>query len=68
MLLKEYLKIKDLTQVEFAALVGVSKHLVNKMVHGKRTPSFRLSKRIFKVTQGKVTPDDFLTEDDLHEQ
>ena len=67
MQLKEYLKKKDMTQVKFASLIGVSKFQVNRLVHGTKTPSFKSLKRITKVTGGLVTADDFLTKDETDE-
>ena len=59
MLLKEYLNEKKLTQGDFASLVDVSDAQINRLISGKRTPSFKLAKKIQKVTNGVVTIDDF---------
>jgi len=59
MLLKDYLKKKNLTQEAFASSVGVTGTLINRLISGKRTPSFKLAKKIQKTTDGLVTINDF---------
>ena len=63
MLLKEYIKEKKMTQAAFGHLVGVSHVQIHRLIYGKRTPSFRLAKRIENITGGLVTTDDFPIED-----
>jgi transcriptional regulator with XRE-family HTH domain len=63
MILKEYIEEKKITQADFGHLVGVSHVQIHRLIHGKRTPSFKLAKRIEKVTGGLVTTDDYLIED-----
>ena len=59
MQLKQYLDEKAMTQVSFANLVGVSKFHLNKLIHKKKYPSFKLLKRIEEVTYGLVSFKDF---------
>jgi|DEB0MinimDraft_10_1074344.scaffolds.fasta_scaffold501169_1 DNA-binding XRE family transcriptional regulator len=59
MLLDDYLKKNRITQTKFASMVGVSRVQVNRLVRKKRTPSLKLAKKIERITQGKVTTDDY---------
>lgn len=60
MQLIDYLKENDLSQAEFARLVGESLQNVNRYVRGKRKPSDEnVMQRIYNVTGGAVTANDF---------
>ena len=48
-----------INQSSFAEMLGVSRTYVNKVIKGRRTPSFKLTKKIQEVTNGLVTLDDF---------
>jgi transcriptional regulator with XRE-family HTH domain len=59
MQLRAYLDQHQLTQVQFAALVGVNQSAVAKWLDGTR-PSWPTMERIVAATGGAVTPNDFL--------
>lgn len=59
MKLENYLDKKKINQSSFAQMIGVSRTHANKMIKGRRTPSFKLAKKIQEVTEGLVTIDDF---------
>ena len=54
MKLLEYLAIKDLSQSDFAKKLSISLTHFNMVVHGKRTPSIYLARRIEEMTNGDV--------------
>lgn len=58
-MLKEYLEKNDLAVQDFARLVKVSDKAVYKWMSGERLPSDRNMHSIMKVTDGKITPNDF---------
>ena len=60
MRLSDFLLRKGLSQVEFAALIGVDQATVSRYVTGDRLPSLPVSLRIREVTKGWVKPDDFV--------
>ena len=59
MQLRAYLDQHGLTQVQFAAQVGVTQSAVAKWLDGTR-PSWPTIERILAATGGAVTPNDFL--------
>lgn len=62
MRLSEYLEAHDLTTAKFATKVGnVTSEAVRLWLVGKRIPRPEQMRRIAEVTDGKVTPNDFLT-------
>lgn len=58
MKLKEYLKMKCLTEYDFADILGITQPHVNYIVNGKKNASAGLAKRIEDVTNGQVTFND----------
>lgn len=63
--LTTYLEIYDLTQKEFAELVGVSEGAIQNYVKGKRCPTLLIALRIQEKTHDKVTAEelsDYYTE------
>ena len=58
MTLKEYMKKKKLRGVAFARLANTSTSNVSKWLHGHIKPTERHYKSIYKITGGKVTPND----------
>lgn len=60
MKLENYLTDKKLTQSEFAAMVGVEQSAVSQWLSGLRTPRDAFKKKIFEVTKGAVTANDFV--------
>jgi len=55
MLLKEWLFKTQITQVEFARKIGISRQFLVYLLNGSRHPSPKLAKRIEEATGGKVT-------------
>ena len=60
MKLKDYLKVRKMSQVEFAKLTGISKPAISNYIHGVRTPTLEIANKIFKFTKGAVTFSDLL--------
>jgi DNA-binding XRE family transcriptional regulator len=60
MLLKEYLDIQNITQAKFGSLIGVSHVIVHRLVHRKITPSLKLAAKIKRTTQGQVSFEDLI--------
>lgn len=54
MKLREYLKLKSISQQEFADRIGVTRPLVTLIVNGKKNPSINVVVRIEEETQGLV--------------
>ena len=59
MTLKDYMKEHNLKPDEFASLAGFSVGGVLKWMSGERFPRPGALKKIFEVTDGTVTPNDF---------
>jgi transcriptional regulator with XRE-family HTH domain len=59
MTLHEYLKSKKLTQYAFADLIKVSQAAVYRYVNGLRIPEEEVMPRIYVVTNGAVSANDF---------
>lgn len=60
MQLAEYLKAQELSDQEFAELIGTSRQVIHRYRTGKRFPRKKVRDQIFRVTGGLVTPADFL--------
>lgn len=60
MKLKDYLQQHQITEIEFAALVGRSRWAVRKWKYGQRVPRANELLAISSATNGAVTPNDFL--------
>lgn len=58
MKLSAYLKKKD--QKEFCKLVGIERHTLERYLAG-RVPAPEIMPAIYRVTNGKVQPNDFYT-------
>jgi|GEM_PF-549851 len=58
MKLKEYLKMKCLTEYDFADILGITQPHVSYIVNGKKNPSAGLAKKIEDVTNSQVTFND----------
>ena len=61
MKLGEYLRREAITQEAFAAMIGVAQNAVSKWVHGHRMPRRAVLERITEITNGSVTPNDFVS-------
>lgn len=59
MTLKQYLRLTNHTDAQFAALVGVSQPAVNKWRNGLAVPRPAQMKKIIVATEGAVGPADF---------
>lgn len=57
--LKNFLKVTEMTPEVFAASVECSRVAVIRYLSGARIPSKKIMKKIFDVTGGQVTPNDF---------
>ena len=60
MTLAEYLQQHDLTATRFAEQIGVATGSVSRYASGDRFPHPDIMRRIIKVTDGAVGPQDFL--------
>lgn len=60
MTLREYRKKYNLTQKAIADLVGVSMLAITRYECGTRMPTADVMRTIADVTDGKVTPNDFV--------
>lgn len=58
--LAEWMAANRLTDAAMAALVECSRSMITKLRLGKAQPSLRLVERIFAVTNGAVTANDFM--------
>lgn len=57
--LKKYLKNNNITQKDFAELLGVDKMTLWRYVQGTRIPKPKIMQKIFELTKGEVTANDF---------
>jgi len=57
--LKDYLSDQNMTQAEFAELLGVTHQAVNQWLRGRRFPRRELVVKIEKITGGNVKPSDW---------
>lgn len=55
-----YMKKKELTDAQFARLIGVDRSVVTKLRSGKIAPSLQTAGRIIKETKGAVTLESLL--------
>ena len=62
MKLIDYLRRQNLTDEQFAALVGRSRWAVRKWMYGQRTPRLSEMQAIARVTDGAVSANDFMGE------
>jgi transcriptional regulator with XRE-family HTH domain len=60
MLLSDYLNENELSDAAFARLIGVERQTVGRYQTGDRFPERHILLRIFEVTAGKVTANDFI--------
>jgi len=64
MKLAKYLKLKGMTQQQFADKLGCTQNYVCKLVHYQSWPSREAAGAIAEVTPGKGTGNDFLFSDE----
>ena len=60
MTLADFLQTENMTQSQLAARLSVSVSTVTRILNGKRGPGFELMREIANVTDGRVTPNDFV--------
>lgn len=60
MRLSDYLDLSATTDVAFAACIGRSRTAVSRLRRGETRPDWETARRIAEVTNGAVTPNDFL--------
>lgn len=60
MQLSEYLKLRNIKRIEFAAKIGVSPQTITGWCDGTFWPSKENAKRVLDETAGAVTPNDFM--------
>ena len=59
MRLKDYLKFKKISNIEFAKNLGISHISLSRYISGERFPEKKNLLKIYKTTDGLVTPNDF---------
>lgn len=59
MQLTDYLSQQDISDADFAALIGVDRSSVHRMRNGKQMPSVDVMRAIAEHTGGNVTANDF---------
>ena len=62
MKLAAYLKANNLSDAEFAALIGKDRTSVIRLRTGNTRPTWDTAEKIAAATNGAVTPNDFLDE------
>jgi len=60
MTLAAYLEKRGLTRADFARLIGVRHLTVTRYVRGEQIPEPEYLRRIYRATDGMVTPNDFI--------
>lgn len=63
MTLKEWMDQEGLDQEGVASLVGFTQSTISRALNGATAPSWDLMKKLLEVTDGKVTPNDFVKQD-----
>ncbi len=58
--LSEWIREEGCTQRAVARRFGVSPSTLSRLLRGERSPSASLMRRVFEVTDGKVTPTDLV--------
>ncbi|NRA88323.1 MAG: helix-turn-helix transcriptional regulator [Rhizobiales bacterium] len=59
MKLKTWLTQADISRADFADEIGVNKRTITRYLDGDRKPGADIFSKIFDVTKGNVTPNDF---------
>lgn len=59
MTLADYIDASGMTLTKFAELIGMSVSTVSRITRGVHVPEFETMLEIQRVTNGKVTPNDF---------
>tara|TARA_B100000686_G_C16783850_1_gene973833 strand:+ start:1461 stop:2666 length:1206 start_codon:yes stop_codon:yes gene_type:complete len=59
MFIKDFLKLKKLTNIQFAKQLGISEVSLARYIGGERFPEKKILRKIFQITDGLVSADDF---------
>ena len=59
MKLKTWLTQSNIKRADFAAKIGITTATITRYLNGDRKPSADIFSKIFDVTKGNVTPNDF---------
>ena len=59
-MLNDYLTANEITEAEFAELIGRNQSSINRLRNGISRPDWETARRIAAATNGAVTPNDFL--------
>lgn len=60
MTLGDYLAVNEITPADFARSIAVNeRESVRRYLNGSRTPNPKIMRRIYAVTKGQVTANDF---------
>ena len=65
MQLSEWISECGISQVEVASGLGVDQSTISRLLSRARVPSPALMKRIYDLTEGRVTPNDLIGLNDL---
>lgn len=65
MTLREWLAEHHCAQKDFAARIERSEATVSRLANGTNRPDAETARRIYRATNGAVTPNDFLGLDDV---
>jgi transcriptional regulator with XRE-family HTH domain len=57
--LRNYLKVHNIKQCEFAKLLGINNITLWRYLQGSRIPRLKIMKKIIELTNGYVTANDF---------
>jgi predicted XRE-type DNA-binding protein len=64
----DWIDRKGLTQVDVGAKLGIGQGHVSDLVAGRFWPSRAIAVKIWHLTKGAVTPNDFLTDEETDEE
>ena len=64
MKLRDYLSSHGLTTADFAEVIGVSQASVSRYASGARRPEWTVLGRIVMATNGRVTANDFMVDEE----
>lgn len=66
MKLATYLETQNLSDVEFASLIGRDRTTVMRLRRGDTKPDWKTLEEISRASNGAVTPNDFLEDSERH--
>ena len=59
MKLKSYLKLFEISNIDFSKKIGISSVSLSRYISGERLPEKKILNKIFKLTDGLVDANDF---------